>query len=458
MEASFHRLKANLKLDWFPEPHDDELLYSVMARLYCYIGEPQYAAFSRGISGGRHWIAQSQFPCKLDAIACAFGQDAAWTDRLIDQHSLLPFYTAFAGEDIRRWARAGMRGTADGLYLKLGLGAFKLVAPSRLRFCPTCLREMNELKGESWWRRTHQLPGIVVCAAHGEPLRNSLVEWKMGSRHSLRCPDTETCPPDSSVAWAGTYTSRTTERLLELARSANGLLVSPPIPSRPEEIRAAYFTMLDQHGLSRGRKHIETEKLLQIVRSFWGDALRSVPSLDLSQMCSSGWIVDQLRTKRKLVHPIRHLVLQLALKATPQIDQPFGPGPWQCLNRAAGHLGAPTILSYQQLRDRGKLHGRFSCACGYSYSLTRYADGSLGEPRFRSFGPTLQPFLKNTIDEGLSLRKIAGSLGIDPKTLIREAMIQGIAIPWKTKPSGRVRPMPLLPNPGLFNAVSDGQT
>lgn len=440
MEASFHRLKASLKLDWFPEPYDDELLYSLMARLYCYMGEPQYAAFSRGISGGRHWIAQSQFPCKLDAIARAFGQDAAWTDRLIEQHSLLPFYTAFAGEDIRRWARVGMRGTADGLYLKLGLGAFKLVPPSRLRFCPTCLREMNELKGESWWRRTHQLPGIVVCAAHGEPLRNSVVEWKMGSRHSLRCPDAETCLPDSSVAWAGTYTSHTTERLLELARSANGLLFSPPNASQPEEIRAAYFTLLDQHGLCRGRKHIETEKLLQIVRSFWGDALSSMPSLDLSQMCGSAWIVDQLRTKRKLVHPIRHLVLQLALKATPQIEQPFGPGPWQCLNRAAGHFGAPTILSYQQLRDRGKLHGRFSCACGYSYSLTRYADGSLGEPRFRSFGPTLQPFLKNAIEEGLSLRRIAGSIGIDPKTLIRESMIQGIAIPWKTKPSGSVRP------------------
>lgn len=411
-----------------------------MARLYYYMGEPKYSAFSRGISGGRHWIAQSQFPCKLYAIARAFGQDAAWTDRLIDQHSLHPFYTAFAGEDIRRWARAGMRGTADGLYLKLGLGAFKLVPPSRLRFCPTCLREMNELKGESWWRRAHQLPGIVVCAAHGEPLRSSGVEWKMGLRHSLRCPDPETCPPDSPFVWAGDYTSQTTERLLELARSANGLLVSPPIPSPPEEIRAAYFTMLDQHGLTRGRKHIETEKLLQIVRSFWGDALSSVPSLDLSQIFGSTWIVDQLRTKRKLVHPIRHLVLQLALKATPQIDQPFGPGPWQCLNRAVGHFGAPTICSYQQLRDRGKLHGRFSCACGYSYSLTRYADGSLGEPRFHSFGSTLQPYLKNSIEEGLSLRKIAGSLGIDPKTLIREALIQGIAIPWKTKPSGRVRP------------------
>lgn len=409
-----------------------------MARLNFYMGEPQYAAFSRGISGGRHWIAQSQFPCKLDAIARAFGQDSTWVDYLIDGHSLLPFYTAFAGEDIRRRARAGMRGTADGLYLKLGLGAFKLVPPCRLRFCPTCLREMNELQGESWWRRMHQLAGIVVCALHGEPLRDSEVEWNKGTRYSLRCADAETCPPGSPVAWAGTYTTHITERLLKLARSAYDLLISPPNPIQPDELHAAYFNMLDQHWLCRGRKHIEAEKLLQIVRSYWSEALCSVPGLDLSHTNSRGWTVDLLRNTRRLVHPVRHLVLQQALYAAPKVIQPFGPGPWLCRNPVAEHFDTPTIFDYKQLRDRGKLHGRFRCECGYSYSITRCADGLLGEPRFRSFGPTLEPFLKNAIAAGLSLRSIARSLGIDPKTLIREALIHRMELPWDTKPSGKV--------------------
>lgn len=431
-------MEARLKLDWCPEPRDDELLYSVMARLYRYMGEPQFAAFSRAITGGRHWIGQSQFPCKLDAIARAFGQDSAWVDRLIDQHSLLPFYTAFAGDDVRRWAREGMRGTADGLYLKLGLGAFKLAPPSRLRFCPTCAREMNELRGDSWWRRMHQLPGIIVCADHGEPLRNSEIVWERNSRHILRCPDPEICRSDSPVAWGGPYTSRTTERLIALARAAAGLLISPPESKQPDELHAAYVIMLDKRGLLRGRQHIETERLLQVVSAYWGDALSSMPSLDLSQQGSGAWIVDHVRTKRKLVHPIRHLVLQQALEATPQVEQPFGPGPWQCRNRAAEHFGEPTISGYQQLRDRGKLHGRFRCMCGYSYSITRNVDGSYGEPRFRSFGPTLQPYLKNALANGSSLRRIAGSLGVDPKTLIREALIQDINVPWKTIPSGRI--------------------
>ena len=78
------------------------------------------------------------------------------------------------------------------------------------------------------------------------------------------------------------------------------------------------------------------------------------------------------------------------------------------------------------------------CACGYSYSLSQQLDGTIGKPRFRSFGATLQPYLLKAIAEGRSLRSIAKSLVIDPKTLIREALVQDIAIPWKTKPSGRV--------------------
>lgn len=40
---------------------------------------------------------------------------------------------------------------------------------------------------------------------------------------------------------------------------------------------------------------------------------------------------------------------------------------------------------------------------------------------------------------GRSLRSTAVAMNIDPKTLMREAMTQGINVPWHLKPSGRIR-------------------
>ncbi|MBN3769284.1 hypothetical protein G3N99_03145 [Burkholderia sp. Ac-20392] len=38
------------------------------------------------------------------------------------------------------------------------------------RFCPVCLREDKLSDGYPHWRRSHQLPGVVVCHLHGEML------------------------------------------------------------------------------------------------------------------------------------------------------------------------------------------------------------------------------------------------------------------------------------------------
>lgn len=199
-----------------------------------------------------------------------------------------------------------------------------------------------------------------------------------------------------------------------------------------------YQRLLASRGLRRGTCHVHFRELKALIRDYWGDALCSVPGLDLDDMQGEGWVLERMRSRQRLMHPLKHLILDIALAATEEVDQPFGSGPWPCLNPICEHYMAPVITSYRQLRDKGKLHGRMVCECEYSYSLSRQLDGTIGKPRFRSFGPKLQPYLLNALAEGRSLRSIAKSLVIDPKTLIREAYIQDIAIPWKTKPSGRV--------------------
>jgi hypothetical protein len=425
-------------VDWFSLPREDELFYSVLARLYAYYGKPGIAGFSRAVSGGRHWIAQTPFPCQLDQLAARFGWNREFVDQLIDNHTLLPFFTAFAGSDLRARARLAMLSSTDGLYFSLGLSRSNVAFPSRLRFCPACQLEMRRQHRSLWWRRAHQLPGIVVCAVHALPLRESLVQWTMHSRHLLVSADASNCPSNAQLAWAGSYSSSTMERLIQLARAASQLLNEPREPLEPSDVYDNYRRLLASRGLRRGTCHVRFRELKALIRNYWGDALDSVPGLELDDMQHEGWVLERMRFRARLMHPVKHLILDIALSATEEVDRPFGSGPWPCLNPICEHHRTPVIISYRQLRDKGKLHGRMVCACGYGYSLSRQLDGTIGKPRFRSFGPTLQPYLLKAIAEGRSLRAIAKSLAIDPKTLIREAQIQDIIIPWKTKPSGRV--------------------
>lgn len=410
----------------------------MLARLYAFHGKPGMAGFSRAISGGRHWVAQTPFPCQLDQLAERFGWDAEFVDHLIDRHTMLPFFTAFAGSQQRARARLAMRHSTDGLYFSLGLSRSNIPYPSRLRFCPGCLLDMHQQQQSLWWRRAHQLPGIVVCAIHSQPLRESLVQWTTHSRHLLVSADRRNCPNNAELAWAGPYSSSTMERLIELARAASNLLNEPREPLEPSNVYDDYQRMLASSGLRRGTCHVRIRELKALVRSYWGDVLDSVPGLDLDDMQGEGWVLERMRSRQRLMHPLKHLILDIAMASTEKVDQPFGSGPWPCLNPICRHYRTPVITSFRQLRDRGKLHGRMLCDCGYSYSLSRQRDGTIGKPRYRSFGPTLQPYLINAIRAGRSLRATAKSLEIDPKTLIREAHVLGIEIPWNTKPSGKV--------------------
>ncbi len=145
-----------------------------------------------------------------------------------------------------------------------------------------------------------------------------------------------------------------------------------------------------------------------------------------------------VRSPRGGVHPVCHLLLSLFLDGQPAADQPFGDGPWPCRNPFASHCGALTIDAVEVRRDRDVRYGDFRCTCGYHYTRALLPNGSVGLPRYRSFGALLAPALAKMIDDGVSLRSAAARAGLDPRTLMREAAMHGIAVPWSTKPSGAV--------------------
>ena len=424
-----------------PDRREQELLYSVVARCGRYLQAPEAGPFMRELLGRRWAIAGVGLPGHLATLVRDqpdHARDAA-VDRLIDDATLFPFHTAFMPIEVRSQVREAMRGDVCGVYTRLGLAAFKVRPPELLRFCPDCLDLMEADFGDAWWRRDHQLPGVPVCSVHGTVLRISDVDPGDGNRHSFVAASRLVCRADADFA-IGPVTVEDMARLVALSRLATALLDGPP-PALDHADRAeAYRAHMAEGGLMRSARKVDHPALFDAFLDRWGGVPDLIPGLELGDDRERSWLAAMVRTGRRAAHPLQHLMLSAMLDGLGggRVERPFGAGPWRRRNPAADHHGSEVIGDVVIRRDRSVVYGDFACACGYLYTIARQPDGTVGEPRFRRFGPLLVPALRSALERGDTLRGTARALGLDPKTLMREAAMARVAVPWNAKPSGAV--------------------
>ncbi|MES2095894.1 MAG: TnsD family Tn7-like transposition protein [Pseudomonadota bacterium] len=423
-------------LAYFPEILPDELLYSALARLRRHRGLGAASVLMEELFGRSHAVASFDLPGGIGALAerldAGTGLDADW---IIRRTTLFPFLTAFVSGEIRQTTRRAMVESTVGAHMRLGLAASRIPPIGALRYCPACLGPMVDGHGERYWRRSHQLPGVTVCPDHGVALLRSPVVFGRTRRHGFVAADDidlaasveMSVPADAVVA----------ERLRGLAMAATDLLDRPPAAGTPAETSEAYRSRLADVGLATGAK-VDQAGLEEAFMRHWGAALDYVPGVLAGGRLRGGWLASLVRPRPRAMHPICHLLLRTFLDGLAVIEPPFGRGPWECCNPVSPHLGEPVVFSLHVRRDRETLYGDFECECGYVYTRRRSADGSFGPPRYRSFGPDFVPALTQAIARGEGLRAVARRLGLDPKTLMREAAIANVATPWRLAPSGTV--------------------
>lgn len=433
-----------------PAPRENETLYSVLARLGHYLNAADAGPLMEGLMGRRSAIASSDLPGGLSSLVrdIVADQREAAIDRMIDRLTAFPFYTAFTPAEVRNTVRHAMRSDVTGIYTRLGLAAFKLRPPSHLRFCLACLEDMETQYRDLWWRREHQLPGVLVCPKHGVALRLSSID-PGSSRHSFVAASRAVCRSDALPEVAGEGDTAIS-LLHDLAQRAAALLdIAPAAISHDERVRR-YRERLADVGLMRSAKRLDVAKLHLAFRDRWANLPELIPGLNLSDDTECSWLTAMLRTGRRASHPVQHLLLGAMLDdlANVPVERPFGAGPWTCRNPLAEHSGQKVIGTVIQRRDGSVVYGDFVCSCGYLYTVARNADGTYGRPRYRRFGPLLAPTLVEAVAQGKSLRATARVLGLDPKTLMREAAIAGVSVPWTLQPSGAVpKPRPTITVP-----------
>jgi hypothetical protein len=420
-------------LSYFPQIYRDELLYSVLARYHRHTGSTSPKQTLEDLFGNRNVHACLDLPGHLAQLEQRIPPERNLTSqRMIHELTLYPYYLAFADESKRQNAQRAMSesGTA-GLHMRLGLTAALVPSITQLRYCPVCIEEMGATQGELYWRRSHQLPGVAVCVDHGEPLRLSQVRLGRESPHAYIAASQDNCQGGEALGPERTHAAW--NHVEDLTRRSVSLLNQMPPGRTAEEWRAGYHDALADRGFLRGNAKLAAarlnEQFLHFHRPEWirlllGEAATS-PDFDL-------WSAVFSRKRGGSPHPLLHLLFQQFLDDCPQVEGPFGHGPWPCLNPLEAHQGQLLIPEVSIHRNRTRTIGVFRCECGYQYC--RHVDeNGLANNRHRplAYGQAFETQLREAIHSRESLRGTARLLHVNANTVRRQCLQLGLSPRWQ---------------------------
>lgn len=293
-------------LSFFPVPYPDEVLYSVLARYHVRSANLSPKCTLQDLFGTTNVISTIDFPSHIQSLSDKLTHFAYTFEKLVNNHTLYRFYAPFLMHGKADTAFQLMRfGTRGIIHTKIGIMASSVKTPMFLRFCHRCFKNDYEKYGESYWRRLHQVPGVLMCPDHFCLLTNSNVSILQLNRHSFYPANNETCSPKMEVV---KLSEKDVNNLIEISREAKWLLCNEVNIHENIDWREKYASLLIAKDLASSNRRINQRKLEQFCKEKYSiQLLKSLDSLIDSDSTTS-WLSSITRKHRTSFHPIRHIL------------------------------------------------------------------------------------------------------------------------------------------------------
>ncbi|MCL4786456.1 MAG: TniQ family protein, partial [Verrucomicrobia bacterium] len=430
---------------YFPNPYPDELLYSLCARFSDRMQFGTETGTMLALYGSRHAIATVDLPHRLGALASQLPPGHPCTvDVIIDQHTFLPYYGPFLTKptygQVRAWMAASTKASAR---VKCGACTNRVRPPKFFRYCPECVQENRARLGETYWRRLFQLPGVEVCPIHEVFLEPSDIRLDpLPNRHKYY---------SAEKARLGSTVHRVDHKnpahriLLNLARRIDWLLQRARLNPGLESLHLRHQTVLAGKGFVTRAGSIRMAEVQQEIIKFYGPKLLELLRCALPDDKGDGWLGHLLRKTNTAVAPLRHLVLLTALDVDlerfftvtqheqPAQDAATPASPWPCLNPVCKHRDTLIVSKAepQPPDGNGTVHLIIRCPhCGFAYRLRDNDEVPVRASHVVDYGPTWKNLLcQQWSDTSITLRQMAKTLGVDPKTVKQRAIDLGLPFP-----------------------------
>ena len=368
----------------FLPPHlDDELWYSVLARIRASLGSVSSRRFARLFDVS---LVAPLLTRNLARHAAEFPDVWGLTpERLLAAHSILPYFVSTVPPSTRKACSELLIGTGSGGALPVGYkSAWNPISPGRptLRFCSSCVEEDIRKVGAAAWKRSHNLPEVYVCHRHGEALRISDV--------ARNCTDIATCPGSAAETVVSPFGAEVTSWL---ARESAWMLEAPYASLSRRELKGALRVALYGRGWPRGVIKVRREVTDAFIAAYGLENLRrlrfrvldGIPQLgrELSPSCG--------------IHPARLIVLLhfMGLRAGSVLGQATGnpaheaalqpvdspPGPLRIARLRSLLLEhPPSARDIRRIRVASSTLRRFDTEW-YEMNVTPHAARQCGRPR-----------------------------------------------------------------------------
>ncbi len=380
-------------------PYWDELASSAIVRCSRRFNVPlkRLGNLVLGCSGWRMSFAGAS---PLEPIAGLFGLSE---EELLWNHTAFPYATAFmTGDAYERALRNAMGAARD----RVGLASVLQNATMGVRerqFCTQCASEELDSTGESFWHRSHNLPGVWACTKHERSLS------------ALRMP----LPPTRSVSTllpheisaAASRTRNTTKAMLAVARLSHEWLGRAWGPGEIGDA-SVYRALARSRGWLEGEL-VNREALHRLVVGHFPSTFLKATALPATASTNE-WPALMLRCTNSLAFaPVKHAILHTVLGRTRDPSE-------QVLDHASSgppKTGPTLIDSFYAGAARRAL--RKAVKSGETYTTEQFLRSFGALSPYRHLGPDL-PLLRSIVREFRSSEATVKRLGPD-KALFRRS-------------------------------------
>lgn len=422
-------------ISYFPQLYPDELLYSACARYKRHVALKSHKDTVEILFKSRTQSATIDLPSNIKLLHEQFNLDFITTETLINNHTLFPFYSPFL--TIERAAKVGQlmheNPKNQGIHGTVGLMSYGVSVPKSLRFCKECVKEDQLTYGEIYWHRNHQIPGVYFCYKHHQLLSDTAVSYTgWGRKHyfiTLEQVIEENLYQEQILGVQNKH------YLLRISLMAANLIKQSLPPIGLETIKNKYKSILSDIGYITPSSNIRFKQLIGDFTQYYSCELLEILYSDIGFKVDT-WLHKVLRKPRVTCHPIRHLLLINFFKMDVcefntfenKRVNPFGDGPWICMNRVASHYEQHVVTKCEITYDNKTKNviGTFKCSCGFTYQRkgpVNLDNDIIVINKVKCFGETWIAECKKLYkDSSLTLREKAKKLGVDPKTVHKYAL------------------------------------
>ncbi|MCB1484162.1 MAG: hypothetical protein KDJ17_04640 [Hyphomicrobiaceae bacterium] len=394
--------------------YDDEIFYSGVARLQKRL--PIGRIELQSIFGFGKFASFLFLPPQIGQSGAEFFLKPH-VRRLRERHCTSPFY-------------ATTHGVTGANFAKLH-GSSALRMGQRMQLCATCSEHDIKTIGETYWRRSHQLPGASVCWKHNTRL--------IGSKFSVS-PSRNFSLHDATDFWAAASSQAEdpNESRAEwlLAAELRNLLLG--------HYRGNFRTRVLQAGYERKAGTPDFESLEADITAFFGADFLLQIGAGVTPGAQGNWtrLLSSPKNRRTL-HSTYHALFEAFLRSQAPSQAVYANGPWRCPLPLDHGTDRYPVKTLNQRRERGALVAAANCSCGTAFS-TRGGQTDREAPlrisRISKIGAQLAARICSEIAGGKTRKQTAAVLQIPFNAVVRACAMQA---------QPRQRPRSVSPSPSF---------